>query len=326
MPAAERMEKTDVLRRRATESEALLSSLAARIDDGTTRAKGVVEDDLKEFVEAFVAALGREVENVSGSELKQYLAPYIEAKWKEWSEAEGEKVAKALDALADEVIHGVAEESRRHAADLYKELGLAGQRMPLEVDTFAYDATVFAVGAIGTSVMLFMNVVVGGVLTLAAPVIAVILRERVTEKLRAQAKIEGAKAIRDIAAKVGPEFEAAIDKFAVRLKEFVATAGAELHRGLLEVFERLAEERSRATASLETSEGEVAALDARLKKVVESFWSAKEKVWAWSIFGRLSAKLRASSRGWCFRTKCAMRSESRGSCSNAETRPRRRGS
>lgn len=280
MPAAELKEKTDVLRRRAKESEAQLASLAARIDDGATRTKGVVEDDLKEFVEAFCAALGREVENVNGSELKQHLAPFIEAKWKEWSEAEGEKVAKALDALADEVIHGVAEESRRHAADLYKELGLVGQRMPLEVDTFAYDATVFAVGAIGTSVMLFMNVVVGGVLTLAAPVLAVILRERVTEKLRAQAKIEGAKAIRDIGAKVGPEFEAAIDKFAVRLKEFVATAGAELHRGLLEVFEQLAVERSRAETSLEASEGEVAALEARLKKVVESLWSAKEKVWA----------------------------------------------
>jgi poly(3-hydroxybutyrate) depolymerase len=47
-----------------------------------------------------------------------------------------------------------------------------GARLDLRVDTFHYDASVFALGALGTTVFLFVNTLAGGVLALAAPIVA----------------------------------------------------------------------------------------------------------------------------------------------------------
>ena len=46
----------------------------------------------------------------------------------------------------------------------------------------------FALGALGTGIFLFVNTLVGGLLTLAAPILAVVLKERVAGEIKAQAK------------------------------------------------------------------------------------------------------------------------------------------
>ena len=71
---------------------------------------------------------------------------------------------------------------------LSRELGPAEAKVDLEVDTLKYDVGVFALGALGTGIFLFVNTLVGGLLTLAAPILAVVLKGRVSGELKAQAK------------------------------------------------------------------------------------------------------------------------------------------
>ena len=52
------------------------------------------------------------------------------------------------------------------------ELGPTETKVDIRVDTLKYDASVFALGALGTTVFLFVDGLVGGVLTLAAPLLA----------------------------------------------------------------------------------------------------------------------------------------------------------
>ena len=73
-------------------------------------------------------------------------------------------------------------------ATLSRELGPADTKIDLEVDTLKYDVGVFALGALGTGIFLFVNTLVGGLLTLAAPILAVVLKERVAGEIKAQAK------------------------------------------------------------------------------------------------------------------------------------------
>ena len=75
------------------------------------------------------------------------------------------------------------------------ELGPAETKIDITVDTLRYDASVFALGALGTTIFLFVNGVVGGLLTVAAPVLAFILRGRVGQEIKNEAKEQAPLAV-----------------------------------------------------------------------------------------------------------------------------------
>ena len=80
----------------------------------------------------------------------------------------------------------------------------AGWRFHLfEVDTFGYDVGVFALGALGVTFLAFSNLLVGGVLTLSAPILAFVLKDRVDSTIREKATEQGLTAIER-----APAFEA----------------------------------------------------------------------------------------------------------------------
>ena len=68
-------------------------------------------------------------------------------------------------------------------------------------------------------------------LTLAAPVLALVLRGRVGAEIKAEAKEQAPLAVDRVAALVGPKLDELIDGFGARLLEFVAQAGDALARG-----------------------------------------------------------------------------------------------
>ena len=135
-----------------------------------------------------------------------------------------------------EVAGGVAERSRARRET----------KVEIKVDTLKYDASVFALGALGTTVFLFVNTLVGGVLALAAPVLAMVLRGRVATEVKAEAKEQGPLAIDRVAALVGPKLDEIIDGFGARLLEFVSQAGDALTRGIADVLDQALRERRAA--------------------------------------------------------------------------------
>jgi len=92
-------------------------------------------------------------------------------------------------------------------------------------------------------VLLFVNVLAGGLLTLAAPILAIVLKSKVSGDIRKQAKEKVPGAILHAAAAMRPHFEQCVDEFAGRLRDFVTTAGNALYRGIGEVLERTISER-----------------------------------------------------------------------------------
>src|SRR5581483_360037 len=200
---------------------------------------------------------------------------------KEWAEQEGEKVAERLERLAEEIIQVTNENVAEAMATLAKELGPADTRIDLEVDTLKYDVGVFALGALGTGIFLFVNTLVGGLLTLAAPILAVVVKGRVSGAIKTQAK-EGVPEVNQKAAQaVGPRFEQIVEDFQGRLADFVTAAGDTLHRGISEVLDRaLAERRAQGVdvavrqQELDEQLRQLAAIDERLEALRVELWGS----------------------------------------------------
>jgi len=236
--------------------------------------------DLEEFVARFNAALPSEIDRADAGDVKRFLQLFIQDKWKEWAEAEGEKISALLERLAEEIIQVTNENVAEAMATLARELGPAETRIDLEVDTLKYDVGVFALGALGTGIFLFVNTLVGGLLTLAAPILAVVIRERTAGQIKQQAKEAAPSVVAKAAETVGPRFETIVNDFAGRLTDFVTAAGDALHRGISEVLDRALAERRAQGVDAAQRDAEIAAQLAEVAEIEQRFESLRERLWA----------------------------------------------
>jgi sulfite reductase beta subunit-like hemoprotein len=127
------------------------------------------------------------------------------------------------------------------------ELGVTGD-LDLEVDTIAYDVGVFALGAFGVSIFFLANALVGGILTLAAPVLAFFLKDKVDTKIKERAREEGVRAVGIAGEKIEEEILKFIHDYGSKLRIFVETAGDRLYSQIEEVLEQIQKERSEDTS------------------------------------------------------------------------------
>jgi small GTP-binding protein len=261
-----------------------LDQAAETIRAETSALKARVRQDLAAFTEELASALPGQIDKVGAPEVQRHLGGFVEDTWKRWVEAEAAMLAGELETLAERVIQ-VANEN---AADVTQKVAddLAGDRaggakLEIAVDTFRYDASVFALGALGTTVFLFVNTLAGGLLALAAPIAALLLKGRVAQEIKQEAKQRAPEAVRRIAAALAPKLDEIVEGFSARLSEFVAEAGNALSRGIAEVLgAALAERKSRVDQAEGSAEAQVVDdLLARLKTVEEEIVDVRQKVW-----------------------------------------------
>src|SRR6185312_8268904 len=236
--------------------------------------------DLESFVKEFETRLPTEIDRADGEDVKRYLGPFIQDTWKAWAEAEGEKIAGLLERLAEEIIQVTNEDVAAAMATLSRELGPADTKIDIEVDTLGYDVGVFALGALGTGIFLFVNTLVGGLLTLAAPILAVVLKGRVEGEIKSQAKKNAPEVIAKAAAAVAPRFDGIVEDFAARLSDFVTAAGDALHRGIGEVLDRALAERRAQGVDVSARERELDGQAARLGQIEARLAALRERLWA----------------------------------------------
>jgi small GTP-binding protein len=267
---------------RLKNSRRALDEAAETIRAETTALKARVRQDLAAFAEEFAAALPKQIEPLGAPDVQRHLGGFVQDTWKRWVEQESEMMAGELERLAEKVVQVANENADELTRAVASELDPRGQApFSISVDTFRYDASIFALGALGTTVFLFVNTLAGGLLTLAAPVAAMILRGRVSREIKAEAKERAPEAVRQIAATIGPKLDEIVDRFAGRLEEFVAQAGAALARGIAEVLERALAERRRhdgQTASSDEGRAIDEALTA-LKAIEEEIVDVRQRVW-----------------------------------------------
>jgi hypothetical protein len=264
-------------------SKRKLDELHVRIDADATSIKNQISLDLEAFARAFVQALPGQIDAVDANDVKQYLPAFIEGKFKEWAELEGARLAAMLEHLAEQVIAITNENVATAAAALAERLGPEDTAVEITVDSFKYDIGIYAMGALGTTVMLFVNALAGGLLTLAAPILAIVLKSKIAGDIRIQAKERVPAAVLKAAEAMKPHFDKCIDDFARRLSEFVSNAGNTLYKGISEILDRtmaerrehaggLAELKSATTKQIE----QIRAAGSALRQLREGLWASDD--------------------------------------------------
>ena len=265
-------------------SKRKLDELHVRISADAESIKNQVSLDLEAFAKSFVQALPAQIDSVDANDVKAYLPQFIEDKFKEWAEIEGAKLAAMLEHLAEEVISITNENVQAAAATLADRLGPQDTQVDITVDSFKYDVGIYAVGALGTTVMLFVNALAGGLLTLAAPILAIVLKSKIQGDIRVQAKEKVPAAVLNAAEAMKPHFDRVIDDFGKRLSEFVSNAGNTLYKGISEILDRTMRERREAGSNIEgmkaattTQIQQVKAATAALRQLREGLWSSEDE-------------------------------------------------
>ena len=159
-------------------------------------------------------------------------------------------------------------------------LGDDSTELDLDVNTFAYDVGVFAVGAFGVTLMMLSNVLVGGALTLAAPVLALVFRGRADKQVKERAKEEAPKVVLEAAQKMTEAFDERIDEFGERLIEFVTRANEEMSRSIAELVRTAREAKSQGGQAQTKLEGDVGMTLARLAEVEGRMQAMRTALWS----------------------------------------------
>ncbi len=243
LSVAELEERVAKVRAQLAATQQSLGKLHERIRAEGEAVKAQVRLDLEQFATRFETIVPVQIDAVDSGDVKRYLPLYIQDKLKEWAELEGERCGALLERLAEEVIAVTNENAREATAALASHMGAGDSRFEVEVDTFRYDVSVYAVGALGTTILIFVNTLVGGLLTLAAPILAIVLQSRVSAEIKDQAKARAPEAIRKAAEAIGPQFAKIVDDFTRRLGDFVTSAGDKLYGGITEILDRAITDR-----------------------------------------------------------------------------------
>jgi len=260
-------------------SKRKLDELHVRIEADAESIKNQIGLDLEAFAKSFVQALPAQIDAVDADDVKMYLPAFIEDKFKEWAELEGAKLAAMLEHLAEEVISITNENVAAAAATLAERLGPGDTAVEITVDSFKYDVGIYAVGALGTTVMLFVNALAGGLLTLAAPILAIVLKSKIAGDIRVQAKEKVPAAILGAAEAMKPHFDKCIDDFGKRLSEFVSNAGNTLYKGISEILDRTMVERRDKGGTIDELKTSTTVQIAQVKAATSALRQLREGIW-----------------------------------------------
>ena len=262
-----------------TGKQQTMRQIQAKITADSEAIKAHVKLDLEDFVTAFCNALPDEIDKAEAADVKKYLQLFLQDTLKTWAEQEGDRVATQLERLAEEIIQITNENVQAAMQTLASELGPADTRVELEVASLKYDIGVFALGALGTGIFLFVNTFVGGVLTLAAPIIAVLIHGRLADQVKTQAKTQAPESVRNAAAAIGPRFAQIVDEFAGRLSDFVTAAGQALHRGISEMLDRALAERRAQGIDAAAREREIGSQLETLQNLESRLTELRQRLW-----------------------------------------------
>lgn len=283
--------KTEELERRIKMLEQDLAGQAGTIEQRRVKIREDVSaikvgahKDLERFVDDTIRQLPNVIDNAKQDELKKYLPAFLEDTFKTWAESESKEIAGQLEELAEKTIALVREDAHDATKRVADILGTDQKRLDVHVDTFTYDIGIAGLFAVGLGA-LFFNVFVGLVLIAAAPVLAIVFKDKVDAEYKKRAKEMAPDVVRQAAAKIGPKLDEMIEDFAQKLDAWVVSAGEELHREVLEVLnatkdarEKGGKDEAEMKADLDTLEATLGKTKSRIEELRAALWAPKEKV------------------------------------------------
>jgi uncharacterized coiled-coil protein SlyX len=283
--------KSEELDRRIAMLEQDLAGQAGTIEQRRVKIREEVQGirvgarkDLERFVDDVTRQLPHVIESAKAGSLKEYLPAFLEDTFRTWAEAESREIAASLEALTERTIALVREDAHDTAKRVAETLGSDPKRLDVHVDTLSYDVGVVALFTVGIGVM-FANLLLGGLLTAAAPVLALVLKSKADEEYRKKALEAAPGVLRAVGEKIGPKLDAMIDEVATKLDAWVVAAGHELHREVLEVLHATRDARMQGTGdeadAMRVVDAQSTRLDAAMKRINElraGLWVARVRV------------------------------------------------
>ena len=234
--------------------------------------------DLGRLCDDVIRQLPALVDDAPIDDVKIYLPGFLETTFTRWAEAETAEIAQALEALAEKMVALLREDAHDAAVRLSANAGADVPEPDLAVDTFGYDVGVFALFTLGLG-MLFSNALLGGLMTVAAPVLALYLRGRVELETRQRAKEQAEKALRAAASKLRPKLDEMVEGFAGRLEAWMHEAGTELHREMIDVLQAACQARAATLPDAKREQAECDELAGRLTELRSELEKARAALW-----------------------------------------------
>ena len=279
--------KTEELERRIKTLEQDLAGQAGTIEQRRIKIREEVsgikvsaQKDLERFVDDTIRQLPNVIESAKKEDLRKYLPAFLEDTFRQWAEAEAKEIGGKLEQLAETTIALIKEDANEATKRVASALGGDVKRLDIQLDTFRYDAGVAAVLMVGLGTMMFVNFMVGGLLTIAAPILALVVRDRLDSEYKKRANEAAPEVIRAAAKQIGPKLDEMIEDFAKKLDAWVVTAGEELYREVLEILEATRVARASGEKDEQAAKAEVEAQDARLGTAKTRLEELRQTLWA----------------------------------------------
>lgn len=258
--------------------ERTLEDRRATIREEVAAIHAWVRRDLDRFCDDVIRQLPDIVDEADIEDVKLYLPGFLESTFVDWAEGETREIAQALETLAEKMVALLREDAHSAAERLSSTMGADIPAPDVRIDTFGYDVGVFALFTIGLG-MMFSNALLGSMLTIAAPVLALYLRGRIEAETRTKAKSQAATALREAAARVAPKLDEMVDEFAKRLDAWVVAAGKELHREMIDVLAAARTEHRDTAPDAEKTAAECDALEQALHQTTEHLTELRATLW-----------------------------------------------
>ncbi len=285
--------KTEELERRIKMLEQDLAGTAGTIEQRRMKIREEIsgikvgaQKDLERFVEDTIRQLPNVIESAKKEDLRKYLPAFLEDTFRQWAEAEAKEIGQKLETLAETTIALIKEDANEATKRVAAAMGSDVKRLEIQLDSFRYDAGIAAVLMVGLGTMIFSPfLMVGGLLTIAAPILALVVRDRLDVEYKKKANEAAPDVIRQAGKQVGPKIDEMIEEFAKKLDTWVVTAGEELYREVLEILEATRAARASGEKDEAAAKAEVEAQDeqltrarARLETLRATLWTPKSPV------------------------------------------------
>ncbi len=280
------MEQSDLRRRLQAleadleDSQSRMAERRQRIGEDVAAVKALVRSEVESFGRRFAQALPAEVEASDAKDLQQYLGGFIESRFRDFAEEQAVDIERRLAQVAEQALSFVADDARARASKLGAALGPGLANVDLAVDTRAYDVGVFAVGALGVTLMVFSNVVVGGAMALAAPALAYLFKGRTERQVKERALADGPRVIMEAATRMADALDDRIDEFAQRLLDFVAKINDEMTRSIAELVQKAASAAGAGQAARDALEADAGMTLVKLADLEGSLEGIRRSLWA----------------------------------------------
>lgn len=284
--------KTEELERRIKMLEDDLTGQAGTIEQRRIRIREEIsgikvgaQKDLERFADETIRQLPNVIDSAKKDDLRKFLPAFLEDTFRQWAEAEGKEIAQKLEELAEKTIALIKEDAHEASRRVAGTLGSDVKKLDIQIDTFRYDASVAGVLMLGIGTMIAVNFIAGGLLVVAAPLLALAVRDRVDAEYKKRANEQAPEVIRQAAKEIGPKLDEMIDDFAQKLDAWVVSAGVELYREVLEVLNAARDARTSggadeaaAKADVDAQDGRLGKARARIEELRKSLWSPRDRV------------------------------------------------